>query len=169
MLCISDHLIHITLLKTELLSVIYKLETQDSLNPTTSHGRTMMWTHLCLAHDLDHLLTVSWRLRNVLGKEKGGHLREQEWPMFQTTFGRLPKTSTWASHFMKMAIGPIDGFQLTPLLSLEVTERHFRLNFKIDMFCLLFCTIVILCWKEWFTCIKEWPVISLLSETNKKK
>ena len=94
---------------------------------------------------------------------------EQGWPTFHTSFGKLP---TWAAHFMKVAIQQV-GDLLRVLnwhlhWDLEVTERHFSLNFEIDMFCLLFCTIVIFWWKEWFTCIKEWPVIGLLSKTNKK-
>lgn len=154
--------------------MIYKLETQTigqriwtiCLNPIISHGRAVIWTYLHLAHDLDHQNWFSWRLRSILGKKKkGGNLGEQEWPMFQTTFGKLAKSSQiWASHYMKIATRPIESFGLTHWLKFRSNQRYFRLNFKIDMFCFLFCMIVILCWKEWFTCIKKWPVIGLLSE-----
>lgn len=60
------------------------------------------------------------------------------------------------------------SFGLTHLPSLEVTERPLRLNFEIDMLCLLFCAVSHSPWEGWFACIKEWPVVDLLLERSEK-
>lgn len=130
-------------------------------------------------HTLVCSVTLTMALRCLLKdkkhpwNKKGGNLGEEGWPTFQKTFGKFPKSSEiWALRFMKVAIRPVEGL-LRVLVwhlygCLEVTEKRSKLKFEIDMFCLLFCVIVILCWREWFTRIREWPVIGLLSETNKK-
>lgn len=129
----------------------------------------MLWTHFHLAHDLDHQNGLSWRLKVSLERKKVETLENRNGVCFRQLLGSYPNHHKFELHILwKWQLGPLRVLDSHIYWGLEITERHFRLNFKIDMFCLLFCMIVILCWKEWYTCIQKWPVIGLLSETYKK-